>query len=1099
MNWLIAGALVLALLALAALAWHGRRQRDALGRQLQALQSELVQRHGALQESEALRKALTESGAAGLILTDPPGHILYVNERWLALHGYTREDTRTLQALALYADGPQRRAQVLHALERDGHLRGREVRLLRKNGTSFWGLLDATPITVGGQPMLATWVLDITGRKLAEKALRDSEAFNRMLFRESTIAMAVYDLQAHRFVDGNDAAARLYGLADRAALVGKSVWDVSPQLPASGGPTLDALTACHDASVDDEHHARQFAWPHRRPDGEEWIADTRVVRYRFQGRTLLQFTLLDATAARAAQQSVQDMSSFLQRSIDHIPNAVFYKGPDGRLLGCNQAFEQMFGFRRQDLMGQRVEEVHQLPADLREQLQREDDHVLATAGTVQRETQWTFADGKVHRTLYAVNGFRRPDGTPGGLVGTVVDMEPLKAAEDALRVAHAAQMAVFETASVGICILHQGVVLRCNRELERIFGYGPGELDQQRTRIWYPSDAAYESGRALANARMGSGQRHDQQVRRKNGEMFWCRMRSQLIDPNSTHGSVWVMEDVTEENAAAEALREAKRLADEAVATKSRFLANVSHEIRTPMNAIIGLSHLALKTELNDRQRDYVSKVHGAGTALLRVVNDILDFSRIESGRMEIESSPFRIDDVLKAVSTAMADKAAGKGLELQMQADPQLPAVLWGDARRLDQVLSNLVGNAIKFTSAGQVQVSAMQLSRTADALVLRLEVRDTGIGMDETQCARLFEPFSQADGTATRKYGGTGLGLSICKRLVQAMGGQIDVQSTPGQGSVFGFSVQLGWREAAPAPGLASAASGADTSASGPVPVASSASARTGGPAPTATSRSPALDSSLFSSAPASTSAATSTAASTSASRSPPPAPVDAALAQVAGLDAVTGLSRVAGNHALYRQLLKQFVERQGDAPARVAQALAAGEPAAAQRAAHTVRAVAGNLGLATLQQAAAALEQALAHSEPHGDQLMAFEHQLREALQSLGAALRESDARASEAAQAAATQAAQADAAAQAQAQAGTGAADQALATEHATTLARLLAADDAEAADFFAAQRDAFRALLDAPALTALERALADFDFDAALQQLQAAVPMGDVVP
>jgi PAS domain S-box-containing protein len=1120
MNWLIAGALALALLALAALAWHGRRQRDALGRQLQALQSELVQRNGALQESEALRKALTESGAAGLILTDPPGHILYVNERWLALHGYTREDTRTLQALALYADGPQRRAQVLHALERDGHLRGREVRLLRKNGTSFWGLLDATPITVGGQPLLATWVLDITGRKLAEKALRDSEAFNRMLFRESTIAMAVYDLQAHRFVDGNDAAARLYGLSDRAALIGKSVWDVSPQLPPSGGPTLDALTACHEASVDDEHHVRQIAWPHRRPGGEAWVADTRVVRYRFQGRTLLQFTLLDATAARAAQQSVEDMSTFLQRSIDHIPNAVFYKGPDGRLLGCNQAFEEMFGFRREDLMGQRVEEVQQLPADLRELLQREDDHVLATAGTVQRETQWAFADGKVHRTLYAVNGFRRPDGSPGGLVGTVVDMEPLKAAEDALRVAHAAQMAVFETASVGICILHQGVVLRCNRELERIFGYGPGELDQQRTRIWYPSDAAYESGRALANAGIGSGQRHDQQVRRKNGEMFWCRMRSQFIDPNSTHGSVWVMEDVTEENAAAEALREAKRLADEAVATKSRFLANVSHEIRTPMNAIIGLSHLALKTELSARQRDYVSKVHGAGTALLRVVNDILDFSRIESGRMEMESSPFRIDDVLQAVSTAMADKAAGKGLALQMQADPQLPAVLWGDARRLDQILTNLVGNAIKFTSAGQVQVSATQHSRTADALVLRLEVRDSGIGMDEAQCARLFEPFSQADGTATRKYGGTGLGLSICKRLVQAMGGQIDVQSTPGQGSVFGFSVHLGWREAAPAPqagtgrvhgpgaadaaqGLATAALGLDASASRSMPVASSASTPTGAPAHTAPLRSPAPDSLLFSSAPApastSTSAATATSASTSASRPPPPAPVDAALAQVPGLDAATGLSRVAGNHALYRQLLKQFVERQGDAPARVAQALAAGEPAAAQRAAHTVRAVAGNLGLATLQQAAAALEQALAHSEPHGEQLTAFEHQLHDALQSLGAALRESDARASAAAQAAATQAAQADAAAQAQAQAGTGAADQALATEHATTLARLLAADDAEAADFFAAQRDAFRALLDAPALAALERALADFDFDAALQQLQAAVPMGDVVP
>ncbi len=1157
--------LVLSCVALVLLAWstwRGLRQRTALRRQVQALQDELAQRTEALAESEALRRTLTESSAAALVLADRQGHVLHVNGRWTSMYGYTEEEARALPVTELYAEGPEDRVHVVQALDRDGCLHDHELHLRRKDGSTFWGLLDATTVSVGGESLIASWVMDITERHVAaenqralageldlllqnlqvgivytgdgcmlranrhfadmfgfaqpadvvglttsqlfeseaerqrlgalagptlaadntasaewrarrqdgsvfdayararaiktarhhqatiwmidditerkrsEAALRESEAFNRMLFRESTIAMAVYDPAAHRFVDGNDAAARLYGLPDRDALIGKSVWDVS-ELPPSGGPTLQALTDYLDHGADDGSRALQIEWPHRRPGGQAWIADTHVVRYGYQGRTLLQFTLIDVTAARAAQQAVAELSSFLQRMIDHMPNAVFYKGPDLRLLGCNAAFEQMFGFSLARMRGKRVDEMEDLPADLRQQLQQEDERVLATAATVQREALWTFADGKEHRTLYSVNGFRRPDGSPGGIVGTVIDVEPLKAAEDALRVAHAAQMAVFETASVGICILRDGVVLRCNRELERIFGYGPGELDQQRTRLWYPSDAAHASGRALANARIGSGQRHDQQLRRKNGELFWCRMQARYIDPNSTHGSVWVMEDVTEENAAAEALRQAKRLADEAVATKSMFLANMSHEIRTPMNAIIGLSHLALKTDLNPRQRDYVGKVHSAGTQLLRVVNDVLDFSRLEAGRMEIESAPFRMADVLQGVATTLGDKSADKGLALQMHTDPALPALLLGDPRRLSQVITNLVGNAIKFTAQGQVQVRATQLSRTADALALRVQVEDSGIGMSEAQCAHLFQPFSQVDGTATRRYGGTGLGLTICQRLVQAMGGQIEVQSTPGQGSVFSFTLPLRWRDALDAEHDA--------------------------PAPHTAWQQPADDA-----APA----------------LPSPQPPGTALPQVAGLDTVTGLSRAAGNHALYRQLLQEFVQRQSDAPARVAQALAAGEPAAAQRAAYTVRAVAGNLGLGTVQQAASALEQALAHGHAHAELLQAFETQLHAAMQSLGAALREDEAQASSAAAAAADAAARAKPASAAPV-------DPALAAQHAATLARLLAADDAEAADFFAAQRDTLRALLDAPALAALDRALADFDLDAALQRLQVA--------
>ncbi|HEY1091415.1 MAG TPA: PAS domain S-box protein, partial [Burkholderiaceae bacterium] len=535
-------------------------------------------------------------------------------------------------------------------------------------------------------------------------------------------------------------------------------------------------------------------WRYRRPNGEEWVAETHLVRFDHRGRSLLQATLTDVTATRAAQHAVVELTAFLQNIIDSLPNAVYYKGPDTRLMGANRAFEQMFGVPSAHFVGRRVDELQFMPKRTRELLQAEDETVLAQASNLQREMQMRFADGKIHHTLYSVSGFHKPDGAPGGVVGTIVDVDALKRAEDALRVAHAAQVAVFETASVGICILNKGVILRCNRRLEEIFGYAPGELEGGRTRLWYTDDAHYEEGRALANARIGMGSRHDQKLQRKDGTLFWCRMQARYIDPNSEHGSVWVMEDVTEENRAAEALREAKRLADEATQAKSMFLANMSHEIRTPMNAIIGMSHLALKTDLSPRQRDYIAKVHGAGTALLGIINDILDFSKVEAGKLELETVPFQLDDVLGNLAAMIGEKAAEKGLELLLDTDAALPPTLLGDPLRLGQIVTNLVSNAIKFTDQGQIVVTARQLERTADSVLLQVDVRDSGIGMTAEQSAKLFQAFSQADGSTTRKYGGTGLGLTISKQLTEAMGGSIQVTSTPGQGSRFWFTARLG-----------------------------------------------------------------------------------------------------------------------------------------------------------------------------------------------------------------------------------------------------------------------------------------------------------------
>ncbi len=374
---------------------------------------------------------------------------------------------------------------------------------------------------------------------------------------------------------------------------------------------------------------------------------------------------------------------------------------------------------------------------------------------------------------------------------------------DQVRISEERTRLILESTAEGIYgLATDGRITFVNSATCRMLGFAPdemiGQLAHPLIHHHRPDGAVFPVEECPMRAACQNGETRsvdDEFLWRKDGVGVPVEYGAKpIIKDGRILGAVVSFMDVTERKQQENDLKRAKARAEEATEMKSMFLANMSHEIRTPMNAIIGLSHLALKTPLNPKQHDYISKVHNAGTSLLAVINDILDFSKIEAGRLEIETTGFKLDDVITSVTTLTAQKAHEKGLEFLAHAAPGIPEHLLGDPLRLGQVLTNFVNNAVKFTEHGEIRLDIVLLERTGEKVQLKFSVRDSGIGMTPEQSARLFQPFTQADMSTTRKHGGTGLGLTICRRLVELMGGRIWLDSEAGVGSTFHFTVWLG-----------------------------------------------------------------------------------------------------------------------------------------------------------------------------------------------------------------------------------------------------------------------------------------------------------------
>jgi PAS domain S-box-containing protein len=496
------------------------------------------------------------------------------------------------------------------------------------------------------------------------------------------------------------------------------------------------------------------------------------------------------------QDSLEATESWYRGIVEFAPKALLVFDENGVIL-ANQQSEATFGYAPGGLLGQNCqvllpESQRELVASMVEQLRRE--KVLDPVEVIGRRSDGSEFPVELRLCLLpARQGYRE------SLCIAIRDLTQRNADERRLREAHEQQQAIVTAAPCGIALVQGGVIVQANLRLDELFGFAPGEQLQCSPVNWLDPVVWAETKVALeaqVRATLNSGEiyHQDLQLCRKDSTSFWASLSARAIAPGDlSRGSIWIVEDISAQQAAAAEMQQAQQLAEESARIKAEFLANMSHEIRTPMNAIIGMTHLTLRTELNERQRDYLSKVQSSSRHLLGVLDDVLDFSKIEAGKLQLDVCNFSLTKLLEEVVDQVRPRIADKRLDLHLNTGADVPECLCGDPLRLRQVLLNFLSNAVKFTERGQIRIEVNLRQASQDDVLLYFSVTDTGIGLSAEQLEVLFQSFQQADASITRRFGGTGLGLAIAKQLAELMGGQVGVQSELGAGSTFWFEVRL------------------------------------------------------------------------------------------------------------------------------------------------------------------------------------------------------------------------------------------------------------------------------------------------------------------
>ncbi len=731
-------------------------------------------------------RTLFQTASIGMVISETgTRRLLHVNEKFCQITGYARQELIGMRALDLTHPDDRRSDDEKYQLAmRSGASQNlSEKRYLRKDGSVAWVRINASYVRgAAGEPLRTMAVVeDVTERMQAEAAARQTERRLKTFLDGIPDRVRMKDAEG-RYVAASLSDAQALGVATVDEIIGKTLADFRP-----------AAVARREMDEDREimRSRRTLRAEHRRGDGQ-WYDVIKAPIWDESGKPAGVVTVArDITERKRIEEELRETEYRLREFLDGIPSRAWFKDAQGRYLMLNSREAAARGSQADSMIGKSAQEL--LTAEEADLVDAEDNRVLEEGKTMRIERQ-SNVNGEWHEIVKAP--VRSRDGAVIGIVGVSRDISERKRAETALRESESRLRAFLDAIPDPAWLKDtDGRFSAVNRSYAATVGLSPADILGKRSLDLVPlnSAAALDVEAEDQQVMKAAGPMRFERAFIRDAESRWHEIIKAPIrgEDGAVIGLVAVARDIGERKRAEAELRAAKAAAEDANRAKGEFLSHMSHELRTPMNAILGFTELALLEQPDASQVEHLIKITAASKSLLRVINDVLDFERVEAGKVQLESIDFRLSDVLQNVRDVVEHSAAEKGLALRMTAEDGVPPRLNGDPVRVGQVLINLCANAVKFTARGTVELRVRADAATSAPRMLHFSVRDTGIGISAEEQARLFQPFTQADSSTTRRYGGTGLGLVICKRLIELMGGRIWIESKAGAGTTVQFTL--------------------------------------------------------------------------------------------------------------------------------------------------------------------------------------------------------------------------------------------------------------------------------------------------------------------